>query len=406
MARTRKNGRIHWRNGRAYGDFRDIGGRREALVPKGDKLATTDPDVAAKLAADRVKQLEERKRNRGLLGVERESGLEAYAVYHLEQKDQDKEVVDSWLTQTWKHLRAAVDFFGADTDLAGITPEDLTRYVDALRRMDNGRGGTLGETTVRKYLNTLSNLYRRALSEDYVKANPIANMYHKPTEDPTEAPYLSAEEAALLLESARTYKAPAHGGTFPWMYPLLATFLLTGGRRNEILGLEVDDVSLRLNKIYLRPNKWRRLKTARSKRSLPLWPQLKEILSEYLMERERTGGLGTLLFPTHGGTEEKMVADVRKVLDRIGERAGFPKGHIFLHMLRHTYASQRVQTCDRGRPVAMYTVARELGHKSIDMLEDRYLHLHERTEEGGTEVVEFRVEHHRETLKDRLEVLR
>ena len=36
------------------------------------------------------------------------------------------------------------------------------------------------------------------------------------------------------------------------------------------------------------------------------------------------------------------------------------------------------------------------------MLEDRYLHLHDRTEEGGTEVVEFRVEHHRETLKDKL----
>ena len=29
----------------------------------------------------------------------------------------------------------------------------------------------------------------------------------------------------------------------PFAYPLLATFLLTGGRRSEVLGLELDDVS-------------------------------------------------------------------------------------------------------------------------------------------------------------------
>jgi integrase len=406
MARKKKESRIYTRNQggavRFYGDFRNIGGGREALAPKGEKLATTDPDIAAKLAADRVKQLEENRRNKTLLGVERQSGLKAYAAYHLRRKAQDKEGVRSWLVQSEKHLRAAVDFFGAETDLASITPEGLTGWVDVLRRTDNGRGGTLGETSVRKYLNSLSNLYKRAWSELYVTSNPVANMFRKPTESRGEAPFLEAHEAALLLESARTYKAPGDGA-FPWMYPLLATFLLTGGRKNEVLGLEVDDLSLRHDKIYLRPNQWRRLKTAGSKRSLPLWPQLKEILSEYLMERERTGGLGALLFPSGRGSEEKMIRDVRKALDHIGHRAGFPKGYIRLHMLRHTYASQRVQTCDRRRPVALYTVARELGHKSTDMLEDRYLHLHDRTEEGGTEVVEFRVENHRVVLQERLE---
>ncbi len=81
---------------------------------------------------------------------------------------------------------------------------------------------------------------------------------------------------------------------------------------------------------------------------------------------------------------------------------GFPSGHVRLHMLRHTYAAARVQTCDRGRPVALYTVARELGHASTDMLEDRYAHLHDRVEEGATEVVEFRVEDHMERVGDRL----
>jgi hypothetical protein len=55
--------------------------------------------------------------------------------------------------------------------------------------------------------------------------------------------------------------------------------------------------------------------------------------------------------------------------------------------------------------VAQYTVARELGHRSTDRIEDRYGHLHDATEAGDPEVVEFRVEHHKEALKGKLEGL-
>ena len=65
------------------------------------------------------------------------------------------------------------------------------------------------------------------------------------------------------------------------------------------------------------------------------------------------------------------------------------------------------QTCDRGRPVALYTVARELGQKTTDMLEDRYAHLHDRTEEGGTEVVEFRANIVKDkALREKMEAVR
>ena len=75
------------------------------------------------------------------------------------------------------------------------------------------------------------------------------------------------------------------------------------------------------------------------------------------------------------------------------------------HQLRHTYAAARLQTCEKGRPVAPFTVARELGHSSTSMIEKRYGHLHDRAEADGTEVVEFRVEHHRDKVEDRLEAL-
>lgn len=222
---------------------------------------------------------------------------------------------------------------------------------------------------------------------------------------------------ALLLESARIYKPAvesipqAHGGAMnprgnPWVYPFVATLALTGGRFSEVAGLLVDDVSFKLNKVYIRPNDLRRLKTRGSKRSVPLWPQLREILEEYFAERERTGGIGALLFPGRSkGEGEVMVRDIRKALDVIAKRAGFESGSVRPHVLRHSYCAARIQTSDRGRPVAMYTVARELGHSSLDMVSDRYGHLHDRAEDGGTEEVSFRVETYQEQLCDRLEAL-
>jgi integrase len=385
-------------------------------------MATRDKAVADVLFGEIVRELEDRKHKKDL-GIAPTNGtvatLKAYAEYHLRKKDEDGKVTDSWWEQSRKHLLEAVEFFGASKPLASIETDDLTEWVEVLRNTDNGRGGTLSESSVLKRLNTLSNLFKRAVSEKKstgVESNPVGEMFEKPSAASGEAPYLEPEEAALLLEAARTYKpetenrAQAHGGAivadaYPYMYPLLATYLLTGCRKSEVLGLEVDDLNLKHRKVYLQPNKWRRLKTRKSKRTIPLWPQLEEILREYLLERERTGGLGRLLFPAHRGDGEKMITDLRKALDKIGRRAGFPKGFVKLHMLRHTYTAARIQTCDRGRPVALYTVARELGHSGTDMLEDRYGHLHDATEEGDPEVVEFRVEHHMAKIGDRLEAM-
>ena len=281
---------------RYYIDLRNLGGGREPLVAPGEHRATTDPDVATKLAAKRVKKAEEEKRGKAILDSDR-VGLKAFAAEHVRRKAKDGEGVSVWLSQVELHLEEAVAFFGATTDLAMLSPKDMNRYVSHLRRKDSGRGDVLSDTTVRKYLNSLSNLYARAVSEEYVDKNTVANMYSKPTETKTEAAYLEPEEAALLLESARTYLAPVEDGGFAHMYPLLSTFLLTGGRKSEVLGLEVDDVSLGLGKVYFRPNGWRKLKTRGSKRAVPLWPQLRDILQAYMLDRERTGVLGSLLFP-------------------------------------------------------------------------------------------------------------
>ena len=69
---------------------------------------------------------------------------------------------------------------------------------------------------------------------------------------------------------------------------MLATVLLTGGRRAEVLGLKVADISFDHRTVRFRRNSSRgRLKTRTSQRTVPLWPQLEEILRPYVFSPDR-----------------------------------------------------------------------------------------------------------------------
>ena len=139
---------------------------------------------------------------------------------------------------------------------------------------------------------------------------------NKPQAEGREARWFENHEAALLLESARTYVPDLGKGALPFPYALIGTLLLTGGRLSEVLGLEVDDVSLNRRTVTFRPNQWRGLKTKRSHRSVPLWRQLDEVLRQHMMKMEQGGGLRQLLFPAPGPGEERLLGDFRKSLDK------------------------------------------------------------------------------------------
>ena len=394
----KRTSRLYRRGQRFWADFRDyadVGGDRERLVTHGESYATEDPDVAAKLVTERVQELKRLRERSGLLDETGGATLATYASEHLIRK-RGEGTSPRHLVMVEDQLRIAIAHFGAERELSTITTREVAEWVRVLQRTPNGRGGTFSDATARKYLNALSDLFARAVSDELVPMNPARSLYKKPTPEKKRARYFEPAEVAALLEAARTLPVDAgragRGGggrvaadAYPWIYPLLATAALTGARKSELFGLEVDDVSFKYRCVHVRPNHWRDLKTAGSERAVPLWPQLEEILRAYLLEREQTGGLGALLFPSHRHEEERMLDNVDRLLDRIGERAGVT--HPRLQAFRHSYTAARIQTLERGAPVHIWQVARELGHQSSSMIEERYGHLARVTERS--EVVEF-----------------
>ncbi len=385
---------------RWYGEFRDfadVGGKREALLVPGEKLGTTDRKLAEVLAAQRLTELQAlraRHSGRAVAGLPPETPLGVYAAQHLIRKKSSGTTTDGWLVNVERYLTRFVAFVGTDRDLTTIAVPDVERWASALR--DAGLSGG----TIRHALNSVSNLYRRAQSEALVPPgyNPVAAMTEKPTARRLEAQWLDVAEASLLVESARTLERKRKDAC-GCVYPLLATLLLTGGRPAEVLGLEVADVSFDRKLVTFRPNGWRRLKNATSHRSVPLWPQLKDILGEFLA----TAPPARLLFPSYRTGAEALIRDTRKLLDAVSVRCGYPEGEIHLYSFRHSFTAAALQLMDRGAPISPYTVGRWLGHGGAALVNRVYGHLGD--VRHRSEQLEFRAAQHAEILGDRLRVL-
>jgi len=404
-SKTRVYAREYADSVRYWGDFRDftdVGGKREPLVPKGASYATDDPDLATELAAEKVKAYEKKRRSKTLTGLAERRSLKAFSAHHLEAKAAAGRVTDRHLSDLQHRLQRAVDFFGPTTPLDAIGTADVRRFLDALAA-EGLAGGTR-----RHYMNALSNLYRRALSEDVALRNPARDVLEKPSGRRSEARWMEVDEAAVFLETARRLdleleairrkerKHPPKKQVEIPVYPIVAAFLLTGLRRSELYGLDsIEDVSFDAQVIRVRPNEHRRVKTRTSRRVVPLWPQLAEILAEHV---DRTRHRGGLLF--RSARTKKMITDERKALDVVTARARrlardsdvtfrFAPGEVRTKVFRHTYCAARLQTLDRGHPVSTYTVARELGHGSTAMVERVYAHLG--SVRHRAEVVEYRL---------------
>jgi integrase len=206
-------------------------------------------------------------------------------------------------------LGRAVAFFGAERRLGSIDVQDVVEWIQFLREVRFRRSRAkdsperpLSDGTIRHRINALSNLFRRAQRWKYVPIgyNPVALLERgeRPAIPKSSTAFLEVPSVALLFEAARTYSRTKREPEMAIAHAVLATLVLTGGRKSEVLGLELNDISFDRKTVTFRPNQWRgkdgrgrdRLKTVGSQRVVPLWPQLEELLRPHVWERLQAGG--------------------------------------------------------------------------------------------------------------------
>lgn len=376
----RRRQRIYWKRGRAYGDFRDFGrwgGRLEALKGFGSQTATTSSDEALRLCAIRLEELIAARSAHPEGDLEAKDQITGFAEHHLERLakrvKRGRTLTKKVLDEHKAHLAHAGTFLVSRgrQRLCEITVADIRawlevleiRHPEPLRQRHGGRSGRPAESTRQKYLASLNGMLRRAWREGHIRENPVDRLDpdERPSPGPSSTPFLEVTDAALLLELARR-RARSRSST--QNYVRIALHLLTGGRGSEVEGLEKADLDFLDGYVWFRPNASRRNvnKSLGTARRVPMWPQLRAMLTEYLASPHVPNGPRLLDGRSCRGWMNHLARDL-----------GWPSDLVRLRVFRVTYASARVQTLDRGAPVSIWTVQQEMGHGSLAMLKDVYV---------------------------------
>jgi integrase len=212
----------------------------------------------------------------------------------------------------------------------------------------SAKGGTLSRNSLAQRLGVLRCFFER-LTEwggDDVPASVLVFAGDLPIRDEPLPRFLDDGAAAKLLVAARADPDP--------FTRLCVEFLArTGMRKREFLDLTVDAV------VQIGSGYWLRVPLGKlhNDRYIPLHPQLKDLLDEWLAERP-PGLRVPFIFTRHGRRIGKRSVDV--AVARVAAAAGI--GHVTPHQLRHTLATQAI-----NRGMSLEAIAALLGHRSMRM---------------------------------------
>ena len=203
--------------------------------------------------------------------------------------------------------------------------------------------------TIRSKLQAVSLFFDWCVSEGYMEENPTKNIPRPKV--PTQIPkHLTKDEAFRLLDWARNY---------PYSYKfdkvrsvaIIATFIYTGIRMEELRSLRMEDVDLINRSIHVKYGK------GDKERMIPLNIRLIEFLEDYLKDRKRMKKTCPYFFTSlrfDTGMGENVI---KRLVLKLREKS---KIYFYPHLLRHTFATLMLEGgCD------LFALSKMLGHSDI-----------------------------------------
>lgn len=259
---------------------------------------------------------------------------------------------------TVKHIETDLREFG--TWLAGAHPEvascaDLERrHIEDYKAWvatKHGRytGKPLSRVSIKNRLINLHCFFDRTTEWGYPNPpqRPLIFTGDLPIVDKPLPRFLDDAAATKLMRASRADPNPLSR----LIVELLAR---TGIRKSELLALTVDAV------VQIGSAFWLRIPVGKlhNDRYIPLHPQLKEMLDDWIAHHRPTGLRSNLLLLERNRPVTSL--RVATALDRISAQAGI--GHVTAHQLRHTLATQAI-----NRGMSLDAIAALLGHKTLAM---------------------------------------
>ena len=168
--------------------------------------------------------------------------------------------------------------------ISTLTPQLIEDFLDSIA--DDGYNGS----TQLRYYQIIGACLKNALRKDHIDRNPMDKV-DRPKKAKYTAAYFTREEATQLLEIVQD----------DLLYIPVLLGVYYGLRRSEAVGLQWSSVDFETNQIridhkaYVLSQKGKvqviisdEMKTDTSRRTLPLIPQVREVLLEH---KKKTGGI-------------------------------------------------------------------------------------------------------------------
>jgi integrase len=234
--------------------------------------------------------------------------------------------------------------------LADVTPSLISEYRNKLLGMVNSYERKIGVSTANRYTTALGHVFAIAVKQwEWLENNPVHRV-QKLNEPRGRVRFLSDDERFTLLEVCKKSENP-------YLYIVVVLALSTGARKNEILSLKWQDVSLERGLLTLHETK------NGERRSLPVQGHASQLLRDHAKIRRINCDF---VFPSE---KKNQPIDIRTAWENAVAKAKLEDFRF--HDLRHSAASYLAMN---GATLA--EIAEVLGHKTLQMVK-RYAHLSE-----------------------------
>ena len=261
-----------------------------------------------------------------------------YEDYLIHIKNASANTVSSYM----RDLRQYASYLAQeDVDILEATQQDVGGYIHWMQEQDKS------PATISRALASIKSMYLFALQNKEIDVNPVFNIKVEKAEKKLPQ-ILTGKEVELLLQQPKT--SDMKGCRDKAMLEILYA---TGIRVSELIGLNVDDVSI--------PGGFIRCENGEKTRIIPVYPEALQSLHEYMdTVRPKMIAIPTeqSLFVNISG-ERMSRQGFWKIIKYYQEKANIDKD-ITPHTLRHSFAAHLLEN-----GADLRSIQQMLGHSDI-----------------------------------------
>lgn len=279
--------------------------------------------------------------------------LEQFVHYLSDERNFSERTVRAYELDLQKFI-TFLESRGVD-DIANVVRDDIRAFISELAK--NGIKKPNSAVTIARKLSSIKSFYKYLVRYGLLEANPATDIETPklPQKEPT---YLTKEEYESLLATVQRVATPFY---LARDLAIVTTFLNTGVRLSELVGLTLNSVNLESTNAFIKVKG-----KGNKERTIPLNEKATVTLRKYVEKRPDVET--NCLFVSRLG-KGLCARSVYHLIKRYLKEAGVEKERVGVHSLRHTFGASLL-----AKNVNLVVIQELLGHKKLETTR-RYLHI-------------------------------